>query len=216
MEKILLGTWLKLISIYLLISRPRRQILTFRIKLICVSIIQISFAFNSFAQLEQYQIVTEDSKISFITEHMGFLKVDGGFSVFSGVILFDKSDYTKIDANVKIWTNSVNTNNTTRDKSIKSEDFLDAAGFPQMLFKSTDIYLMDENHAMKGNLTIKETTQPIEIPFSIEHLSDSTIKLLGKFAIIRSDYLLDFGPMDGLVSNEVQIAFDVIIKLYKE
>ena len=69
---------------------------------------------------------------------------------------------------------------------------------------------------MNGNLTIKETTISIEIPFSAEYLSEGKIRLRGESEITRSDYLLDFGVMNGLVSDAVQITFDVIILLKEE
>lgn len=49
-----------------------------------------------------------------------------------------------------------------RDGHLKSPDFFDAAGHPEIKFVSTSfVKLNDSEYEIKGNLTVRETTKPV-------------------------------------------------------
>ena len=180
--------------------------------LICVVFIQIGFFASGFAQIQEYSFNENSSTIAFTVVHMGFIEVSGKFEMFSGSIYFDPEQMDSTKAEIIIKTTSINTNSDSRDKSIRSEDFLDADGFPIIKFKSLRVISDDNQLALLGMLTIKRTSKELEFPFTYKQMDHGEIKLMGESWLTRSDYLLDFGAMDALLSDEVQITFDVVLK----
>jgi polyisoprenoid-binding protein YceI len=60
--------------------------------------------------------------------------------------------------------NSISTNNEQRDGHLKSEDFFAAEKFPKLSFVSTSFSkLNDSNYLLKGNLTIRGNSKPVEL-----------------------------------------------------
>ncbi len=111
-----------------------------------------------------WTIDTTHSEVGFKVKHLVISTVTGKFKRFEGNIQSDKEDFSdaKIQFNADI--NSIDTGNEGRDGHLKSPDFFDAAGHPQLSFVSNSI----ANHGggdfiVKGNLTIKGVTKPVEL-----------------------------------------------------
>jgi polyisoprenoid-binding protein YceI len=85
-----------------------------------------------------YFIDKNHSNVGFLIRHL-FTKVPGRFTDFSGQIRFHESNPEQSTVEVTIKTASVNTDNDTRDKDLRSPNFLDVEKFPEMTFKSKSV-----------------------------------------------------------------------------
>ncbi len=113
------------------------------------------------AAASEYQIDTAHSAAQFSVRHMMVSNVKGQFNKLTGTIVYDPANLaaSKVDATVEAAT--VNTRETRRDDHLKSPDFLDAAKFPSLTFKSKSIYREGGELKMKGDLTIHGITREV-------------------------------------------------------
>lgn len=120
----------------------------------------------SIANAEDYVIDTQGAhaSINFKISHLGFSWMYGRFDDFSGSFSFDKADPASGAVSVEIEAASINSNHAERDKHLRSADFLDVATYPTAKFVSTSIALTSAEAAViKGDLTLRGVTKPIEI-----------------------------------------------------
>jgi len=85
-----------------------------------------------------YFIDKNHSNVGFLIRHL-FTKVPGRFTDFSGQISFDEAKPEQSTVEVTIKTASVNTDNDTRDKDLRSPNFFDVEKFPEMTFRSKSV-----------------------------------------------------------------------------
>ena len=104
-----------------------------------------------------YVIDAVHSRIGFSARHAMVTKVRGGFSQFEGTAQLNGEDPTASNVNISIQSGSFDSGVQMRDDHVKSGDFLDVEAYPTLSFSSTDV---------TGDLTIKNLTHPITIPFS--------------------------------------------------
>lgn len=104
------------------------------------------------------------SEIGFKIKHMMISNVTGQFTKFNVNAETEGDDFSKAKINFNADVNSINTNNEQRDGHLKSPEFFDAEKFPTVSFESTSIEKKnDEEYKLKGNLTIKDVTKPVEL-----------------------------------------------------
>lgn len=109
-----------------------------------------------------WQIDHAHSHILFTARHMMISKVRGRFETFSGEINFDEADPENTTVFVEIDASSINTREAQRDGHLKSPDFLDAANFPVLTFKSKRVEQKNEYKGkLVGDLTIRGKTREV-------------------------------------------------------
>ena len=98
------------------------------------------------AHAASYDIDLDHSSVQFKIHHL-LSNVRGNFDQVSGTFDFEpgKPETWKVEA--AIQTASINTKVPERDKHLKSPDFFDAEKYPTILFKSTKVTIVDEQHA---------------------------------------------------------------------
>ena len=104
------------------------------------------------------------SEILFKVKHLMITNVTGAFTTFEGEAETSAEDFS--DAQIRFSANadSIDTNQAQRDGHLKSPDFFDAEKFPKLEFVSTSFSKVSgNNYTLKGNITIKGVTQPIEL-----------------------------------------------------
>jgi len=97
-----------------------------------------AFAQNS-AQGSTWTIDKNHAQTNFQIRHMGVSTVRGSISGVTGTIVWDQKDPSKSSVEATIDTNTVNTNNSTRDTDLKSDKYFNVAKYPTMTFKSTSV-----------------------------------------------------------------------------
>lgn len=110
-----------------------------------------------------YTIDSAHSYLGFQVKYMGFAKVRGRMTDFSGTIRFDESDVTKTSVTTSIAVGSINTEHDTRDKDLTSANWLDAETFPSIGFQSKRAVARDEGFDLVGDITIRGVTREVRL-----------------------------------------------------
>lgn len=116
---------------------------------------------------DTYTIDVAHSEIGFAVKHMVISTVTGKFTDLEGTIIYDAENPTNSSVAVTIKASSIDTNNDTRDKHLRSEDFFAVDTYPDITFKSTRITSSDSGLVAHGPLTMHGVTKEIALPFSI-------------------------------------------------
>jgi polyisoprenoid-binding protein YceI len=122
--------------------------------------------------------------------------VDGTFKSFDGTMTTTKPDFSDAKITFTADANSISTDNDQRDNHLKSDDFFNAAKFPQIKFVSTSFTpLADNKYKLVGDLTIRDVTK--SVTFDVRY--GGTVNMYGTHigfkattTINRFDYNLKF------------------------
>ncbi len=102
------------------------------------------------------------SQIGFAVRHMMISTVRGQFRDFDAQLEIDDKDLTHSYLEGSVKTASVDTQDPNRDAHLRSPDFFDVEKYPVMMFKSTHIAKMGEDHYhVVGDLTIKNVMRRV-------------------------------------------------------
>jgi polyisoprenoid-binding protein YceI len=149
--------------------------------------------------------------------HLGFIGTqgsthfNGSFGSFKTTIDLDPDhpETGKITATIDIG--SITAGSNERDSYLPQPDWFNTKVFPQATFTSSSIQKTgDHAYLAMGNLTIKNITQPMSLPFTLVQEGDHW-HAQGKVTLARTDFHIG----DGDWSNEeyVKRAVDVVIDL---
>ena len=178
------------------------------------------FSMATGARAETWAIDPMHSNVSFAAQHMVISTVRGQFDKFSGTISATGTDPSSVKIEATIDTASINTNQPMRDNDLKSPNFLDAAKFPTMTFKSKKIEAAGNGKwKVTGDLTLHGVTK--EVVLDVVGPSGEIKDPYGKTrrgasataTISRQDFgitynkTLDSGGL--VVGNDVAISIDV-------
>lgn len=111
-----------------------------------------------------YTIEPEHTRVRFDVSHFGFTKYDGEFRKVSGTLTLDAAnpDASKVD--IAIATNSVAVPNAKLKEELDGAQWLDAAKFPQITFKSTKVTKTGADTAdVAGDFTLHGVTKPLTL-----------------------------------------------------
>ncbi len=137
---------------------------------------------------------------------MGFLTVHGEFHRFSGAIVY--RDSALVDIRSRIVVASLDTQDQARDKSLVDEAYLDASTYPYIRFHALDV-TKDNPPVLTGMLQIKGVSKEVSMPMRID-LSGDELSLVLSTQISRAAFGLDFGAMDMLVGNVIDVEVNLI------
>jgi len=110
----------------------------------------------------EYQVDPAHTTVQFVIGHLGISQTVGRFNAFSGSYNIDEQEPSKVSVEFKIDTTSIDSNHEKRDQHLRSPDFLDVKQFPEMHFKSTAYEGNGEQGVLKGDLTLRGETRPVE------------------------------------------------------
>jgi polyisoprenoid-binding protein YceI len=151
------------------------------------------------------QNTVSHSAISFRVKNLG-VYTEGTIGGLQATIHFNAADMASATIDASVDANTLNTDNSLRDEHIKSDEFFDVAHFPKILLKSVSIKHNGGNkYTGRFNLTIKNKTKAIDIPFTCSGKGD-LMTFKGGFTINRRDYAL--GDNSLTLSDEVIISIE--------
>ncbi len=114
--------------------------------------------------ISKWSIDPMHSEIHFKVKHLMINTVTGSFKKFEGSLEGSKEDFTDAKISFTADINSIDTGVEYRDTHLKSAEFFDAEKYPQLKFESTSFEKIgDTIYLLKGNITIREVTQPIQL-----------------------------------------------------
>ena len=151
--------------------------------------------------------VSDDSLLEFVATQQG-ADFSGRFERFEAAIRFDPATPDSGSLSMSVATASVNTFYDDRDELLRGPDLLDVVRWPEATFVSDRIHHIDlHRFEASGELTIRDQTHRIRLPFSFEVIEDKA-QLGGEVAISR----LDYGVGQGDWSNTEWVGEDVTIR----
>lgn len=164
-----------------------------------------------------WHIDSAHSDVSFSVRHLMVSKVRGRFNgvsgrVVTGVDVLDSSVTAEIDVT------SFDTGNTQRDEHVRSADYLHAAQFPTMTYRSTGIRWDVDDLIMDGELTLRGITRAVPLTveltgFGPDPYGGTRAGFSATTKINRKDFGIDTElPLDGggvVVGDTVQISLDI-------
>lgn len=111
---------------------------------------------------QDWQPDPSHSSIVFSIEHFGFSDIQGTFRDFDVDVSFDPDDLEATAATVTIDAASIDTFWEARDEHIRSADMFDVETWPEIVFTTSDVEMLDETTAkISGDLTLHGVTHPV-------------------------------------------------------
>ncbi|MGF7074408.1 YceI family protein [Mucilaginibacter sp. 3215] len=161
-----------------------------------------------FATTAGFAQTVSKSDISFKIKNLGF-NVGGTFGGLQADIKFKPNDLEGSFIEASVLSNTVNTDNESRDKHLKSEDYFDVIKYPKITLKSVSFKRKSgSNYTGNFNVTIRDKTKLIEVPFTYME-SGNTAQLKGNFMILRTDF--GIGGKNLILSNEANVSVEAEI-----
>jgi polyisoprenoid-binding protein YceI len=94
--------------------------------------------------------------------------VRGHFDEYEGTVVFSPDDLENSRFDFEVEIDSIDTNNSKRDRHLNSADFFDSKKYPTMSFKSHAVkHVNDNQYSVEGTLTIKDVSKRYRCPLRI-------------------------------------------------
>jgi len=125
---------------------------------------------------------TDKYNITFSTDG-----VSGIFKTFKGTLAFDEKNLDASRFDVAIDVASINTGNGLQNKHAKSDEWFDAAKFPQIKYTSKKIMKVAAGYQATGDLEIHGVKKEVAILFTFQNKGASGV-FTGTFNVNRNDF----------------------------
>jgi polyisoprenoid-binding protein YceI len=123
------------------------------------------------AAAEEYAIDAAHSGVVFGWNHFGFSNPSARFDKIEGSVLLDKADLTRSSISVSLPLAGLDTGVAKLDDELKGPNFLDAATYPTITFKSTKVEKTGENRLnITGDLTVHGITRPVTLEAKVNRI----------------------------------------------
>lgn len=150
-----------------------------------------------------------NAKVNF-SLHGPFGTVHGSFTGLEATIHFDEKNLSGSSVTASIDAKTVSTGVGLRNSDLRNkEEWLNTDKYPRITFKSTKIEKSADGFKASGDMTIKDVTKPVVIPFTFTN-KDASGLFKGEFKIKREDYKV--GKPGGSVGSDVTIMLSVPVK----
>jgi polyisoprenoid-binding protein YceI len=173
----------------------------------------LTLATTATAQGNTWQIDPMHTAAQFSVRHLGVSTVRGAFTKVTGSAKYDPTDPSKGSLDATIETTSVDTRVEMRDKDLRSPNFLDAAKFPTITFRSKQSKSAGPGKLqITGDLTIhgvtKEVVLDVDGPSAAikDPWGNQRIGASATTKITRQDFGVNGLP--GIVGDEITITID--------
>ena len=183
----------------------------------CIFALVLEFAATAHAA--NWKVDRSHTTVGFSVSHL-FTSVQGRFDRFDGTIEFDPENHEAAVVRATVDASSINTNNTKRDKHLRSNDFFDVEKYPTLSFESIGgVTVMKKNRGkLAGNLTIHGVTKAVVFDVTFhgqgkDPWGNVRAGFTASVNINRKDYGLNWNEVletgGWLVGDEVEIRIDV-------
>ena len=137
------------------------------------------------------------STASFSIRHLGVSKVRGRFNAFDASLdVGETVDDLAVTAVIEVA--SIDTGNADRDAHVRTPEYLDADGHPEIRFTSTRVAGSDGDWVLEGEATIHGVTRPFAFDVEFGGVGDFMGRQHAGFSaagdLRRSDFGLEFSP----------------------
>jgi polyisoprenoid-binding protein YceI len=133
-------------------------------------------------------------------------EVAGIFKTFKGTIVFDESNMTLSNFNVSIDVASINTGNALQNKHAKSDEWFDAAKYPNITFTSNKVVKAGAGFQITGTLDMHGVKKEFTFPFTFVRKGNAAT-FNGTFKVNRNDFKI--GKPGGEVDDQISVTVAV-------
>ncbi len=111
---------------------------------------------------ENWQVDGAHSSVNLTVRHMVISKVRGRFTRWNAKLALDTADLPRSSVDVEIDAASIDTGVADRDNHLRSPDFLDAAKYPSLRYRSRRVEALSPDRLkVVGDLTIRDVTREV-------------------------------------------------------
>jgi len=136
----------------------------------------------------------------------------GKFENFDAVINFNPNDLAAAKVVVTIDTNSADAGKAERTDALPSKEWFYVKKFPVAKFVSDDFKLLEsDKYTAKGNLTIRDITQEIVLPFTLK-VKNGRATMDAAFTLNRTAYKIG----TGMWASEDWVGHDIAVNVHLE
>ena len=165
---------------------------------------------STFIQAEIYFVDPVKSKLSFNVKQFQFDTVTGFFEAYTIVMDYDEQSQTASRLESKIDVNSIFTNNSIRDRKLRSQSFFDILVFPDILAIIDEPFSLNDRQVV-GKFQIKNIEKKVPITFDFKQVNENDVDYIvvdASFVLNRHDFNIS-GYKFVVVKN-----VDVTVQLY--
>ena len=146
--------------------------------------------------------VLSTSKVNFRIKNAG-LPVNGSFANPEANIIFSPESLSTSKITASIAAKTVNTGINARDNHLRKDDYFGVEKYPKINMTSTSFEKKGDNFVGYFELTIRDVTRKVKVPFSfVQNQDKATFK--GEFSINRRDF--NVGGWSIILGNEVDMS----------
>jgi polyisoprenoid-binding protein YceI len=164
-----------------------------------------------------YTIDPAHSHIVFMIDHLGFAKIVGLFSDFSGTLSFDPNNVPAGKLNVTIKTESLQTQFAPRDKDLKGADWFNTTEFPEITYVGSQFAKKDDHTGtITGKLTLHGVAKPVTLDVVVNKVGQNPLDKINSAGFSARGTLKrsDFGMKTflGAIGDEVDLIIEIEAK----
>lgn len=168
------------------------------------------------AQPKRFHIDRLHSSMTFSLRYLGIIDLNGRAADYYGTFLFDEANIAASSIKVVIRAASLDTAMRNRDRDLHSAQYLDVDRYPAITFTSTSFRQTTGGYIASGNLTLRDTTHPIDLSFEIldRHADDRGEELVlsaGPITIQRTQF--GIGTIERTRADRIFLGDDVTITI---
>lgn len=156
-------------------------------QIVIASILVLALS-TAFTLAKQWKADVENSKVNW---ELPFHHKKGTFGNLNAVINFDKKNLAESKITASIDVRTIKVGNEKQETHLLSADFFNAEKFSKISFTSNEVISSGDGYVAKGNLTMKDSTKPFEIPFTFVENEKGKATFSGTMTV----YAQDFGVM---------------------
>jgi polyisoprenoid-binding protein YceI len=177
-------------------------------------VLALALAAPAPARAERFAIDPVHTRVAFQVSHAGFSNPVATFSKVTGVLEFDKEDWSAAHVEVRIPIDTLDLGDEKWQGKILDATFFDAKKFPEARFVSTRVEGKGENEAeVTGDLTLHGVTKPVVLQVKLNQLARHplsfrrTAGFSATATLSRKDFGIDNWAK--VVGDEVKLILEV-------
>ncbi|MEU4834894.1 YceI family protein [Streptosporangium sp. NPDC023615] len=154
-----------------------------------------------------YRIDPGATTVRFTTRAVfGLLPVRGSFAVDHGRILIAENiEESTVDAVIRAA--GFESGNRQRDEHVRSSDYLGAAEYPEIVFRSQEVRRSAEGDGVRGALTVRGVTRPTVLALGPVTVDDRCLRARATTRIDR--YAFGLTRAKGMTGRYLDITLDI-------
>jgi polyisoprenoid-binding protein YceI len=157
---------------------------------------------------DRWEVRADESRLGFVATQQKF-PFDGEFKEFEAEILFSPDDLAGSKVVVSVDIASFDSGSRDRDGQVGDRDWFSVKSFPTARYETTGFEALDDgSYKALGELTIRDKTQAVDLPFTLE-IDGTVARMSGETRLDRRDFNVGTGQW----RDDNFVGFPVTVKI---